>query len=230
MINIEGVTKSYTEGNSVHRILDNVNLQINRGEIVVLLGKSGSGKTTLLNLLSGIDLPDSGSISVNGKNLTAFSERERTLFRRKNLGFIFQFFNLIPTLTVEENISLPLELNEMKFTENDLNKILSGVGLEGRNGTYPDKLSGGEQQRVAIARALVHNPEIIIADEPTGNLDLETGKKIIGLIDEFVRKKGKTMIMATHAPDVVGIADRVIGLKDGRLHELSKSEYAKNSL
>lgn len=230
MINIEGVTKSYTEGNSVHKILGNLNLFINKGEIVVMLGKSGSGKTTLLNLISGIDLPDSGSISVNGKNLTILSEKERTLFRRKNLGFIFQFFNLIPTLTVEENISLPLELNETNFTVNDLNKILSGVGLEGRNGTYPDKLSGGEQQRVAIARALVHNPEIIIADEPTGNLDLETGKKIIGLIDEFVRKKGKTMIMATHAPDVVGIADRVIGLKDGRLHELSKSEYAKNSL
>lgn len=230
MINIEGVTKSYTEGNSVHKILGNLNLFINKGEIVVMLGKSGSGKTTLLNLISGIDLPDSGSISVNGKNLTILSEKERTLFRRKNLGFIFQFFNLIPTLTVEENISLPLELNETNFTVNDLNKILSEVGLEGRNGTYPDKLSGGEQQRVAIARALVHNPEIIIADEPTGNLDLETGKKIIGLIDEFVRKKGKTMIMATHAPDVVGIADRVIGLKDGRLHELSKSEYAKNSL
>lgn len=229
MINIEGVTKSYTEGNSVHKILGNLNLFINKGEIVVMLGKSGSGKTTLLNLISGIDLPDSGSISVNGKNLTILSEKERTLFRRKNLGFIFQFFNLIPTLTVEENISLPLELNETNFTVNDLNKILSGVGLEGRNGTYPDKLSGGEQQRVAIARALVHNPEIIIADEPTGNLDLETGKKIIGLIDEFVRKKGKTMIMATHAPDVIGIADRVIGLKDGSLFELNKSEYAGNS-
>lgn len=229
MINIEGVTKSYTEGNSVHKILGNLNLFINKGEIVVMLGKSGSGKTTLLNLISGIDLPDSGSISVNGKNLTILSEKERTLFRRKNLGFIFQFFNLIPTLTVEENISLPLELNETNFTVNDLNKILSEVGLEGRNGTYPDKLSGGEQQRVAIARALVHNPEIIIADEPTGNLDLETGKKIIGLIDEFVRKKGKTMIMATHAPDVIGIADRVIGLKDGSLFELNKSEYAGNS-
>jgi putative ABC transport system ATP-binding protein len=230
MINIEDVTKNYTEGNSVHRILDNVNLKINKGEIVVLLGKSGSGKTTLLNLISGIDLPDSGSISVNGKNLTGFSEKERTLFRRKNVGFIFQFFNLIPTLTVEENISLPLELNEIKFTGNDIFKILSEVGLEGRNNTYPDKLSGGEQQRVAIARALVHNPEIIIADEPTGNLDLETGKKIIGLIDGFIKKKSKTMIMATHAPDVIGIADRIIGLKDGNLYELRKSEYAQNPL
>lgn len=229
MINIEDVTKSYTEGNSKHKILDNVNLKINNGEIVVLLGKSGSGKTTLLNLLSGIDLPDSGSISVNGKNLTELSEKKRTLFRRKNLGFIFQFFNLIPTLTVEENISLPLELNDIKFSSVDIAKILSEVGLENRSNTYPDKLSGGEQQRVAIARALVHNPEIIIADEPTGNLDLETGKKIIGLIDGFIRKKGKTMIMATHAPDVIGIADRVIGLKDGKLNELSKSEYAKNS-
>jgi len=229
MINIEDVTKNYTEGNSVHRILDNVNLKINKGEIVVLLGKSGSGKTTLLNLISGIDLPDSGSISVNGKNLTGLSEKERTLFRRKNVGFIFQFFNLIPTLTVEENISLPLELNGIKFSSGETDKLLSEVGLERRNNTYPDKLSGGEQQRVAIARALVHNPEIIIADEPTGNLDLETGKKIIGLIDGFVKKKDKTMIMATHAPDVIGIADRVIGLKDAGLYELSKSEYAKNS-
>jgi len=229
MISIENVTKSYTEGNSEHRILDGVNLFIDRGEIVVMLGKSGSGKTTLLNLLSGIDLPDLGSISFNGINLTELSEKKRTLFRRKNIGFIFQFFNLIPTLTVEENISLPLELNEIKFSSGDIAGILSEVGLKSRNRTYPDKLSGGEQQRVAIARALVHNPEIIIADEPTGNLDLETGKKIIGLIDEFVRKKGKTMIMATHAPDVIGIADRVIGLKDGRLNELSKREYAGES-
>jgi len=230
MIKIENVKKSYKEGNSEHKILDGVNLEIRKGEIVVLLGKSGSGKTTLLNLISGIDLPDKGSILINGNNVTAFTEKERTLFRRRNIGFVFQFFNLIPTLTVSENLTLPLELNKIKYSNSDIDEILTSIGLSGRANTYPDRLSGGEQQRAAIARAIIHKPEIIIADEPTGNLDLETGRKIIGIIDALVREKKITMLMATHSPDVIGIADRVIGLKDSKIYEMVKNQDETNTL
>lgn len=211
MIKLENVSKGYSEGKVLHTILSGVNLNINKGEIVILYGKSGSGKSTLLNLLAGIDLPDEGSIFFENVNITALSEKERTLFRRKRIGFIFQFFNLIPTLTVSENLKLPLELNSMPFKKAD--EMLDEVGLLDRINAYPDVLSGGEQQRVAIARALIHNPDFILADEPTGNLDFDTSKQIIDLIDRIVKQQGKTMIMATHSKDVMGLADRVLTLK-----------------
>ena len=184
-----------------------------------MYGRSGSGKSTLLNLISGIDVPSEGSIIIDGKNLTSLNEKERTLFRRNNIGFIFQFFNLIPTLNVLENLLLPMELVK------DLNKsdtksaieLLEKIELSERAETYPDRLSGGEQQRVAIARALIHNPQIILADEPTGNLDFETGKSIVQLLDNLVRKQGKTMIMATHSKDVIGLADYIINVREGKL-------------
>ena len=219
MIKLENVSKGYSEGKVLHTILSGVNLNINKGEIVILYGKSGSGKSTLLNLLAGIDLPDEGSIFFEDVNITALSEKERTLFRRKRIGFIFQFFNLIPTLTVSENLKLPLELNSMPFKKAD--EILGEVGLLDRINAYPDVLSGGEQQRVAIARALIHNPDFILADEPTGNLDFDTSKQIIGLIDRIVKQQGKTMIMATHSKDVMGLADRVLTLKDGKFIEMN---------
>lgn len=219
MIKLENVSKGYSEGKVLHTILSGVNLEINKGEIVILYGKSGSGKSTLLNLLSGIDLPDEGSILFENINITALNEKERTLFRRKRIGFIFQFFNLIPTLTVSENLKLPLELNSIPFKKAD--EMLSEVGLRERVNAYPDVLSGGEQQRVAIARALIHNPDFILADEPTGNLDFDTSKQIIDLIDRIVKKQGKTMIMATHSKDVIGLADRVLTLKDGKFTELN---------
>ncbi len=218
MIKLENVSKGYNEGKMFHKILSEVNLDINKGEIIILYGKSGSGKSTLLNLLGGIDLPDEGSIYFEDINVTGLSEKERTLFRRKRIGFIFQFFNLIPTLTVAENLKLPLELNSISFTR--VKELLDEVGLTERMNAYPDVLSGGEQQRVAIARALIHNPDFILADEPTGNLDFETSRQIIDLIDKIVKQQGKTMIMATHSKEVMGLADRVLTLKDGKFEEM----------
>ena len=164
-------------------------------------------------------MPDDGSIYFENKNITSLSEKERTLFRRKRIGFIFQFFNLIPTLTVSENLKLPLELNSIPFGR--VNDMLEEVGLSDRMNAYPDVLSGGEQQRVAVARALIHNPDFILADEPTGNLDFDTSKQIIVLIDKIVKQQGKTMIMATHSKDVMGLADRMLTLKDGKFMEVN---------
>jgi putative ABC transport system ATP-binding protein len=220
MIRLENVSKRYSEGKVFHNILNDVSLDIYEGEIIILYGKSGSGKSTPLNLLAGIDLPDKGNIYFEGTNITALSEKERTLFRRKRIGFIFQFFNLIPTLTVSENLKLPLELNSVPFER--VTGILEEVGLSEKYNSYPDVMSGGEQQRVAIARALIHNPDFILADEPTGNLDLDTSKQIIELIDRIVKQQGKTMIMATHSRDVMGLADRILTLKDGKFTELQQ--------
>ncbi len=222
MVELRSVSKNYFEGNTKHIVLNNFELYIPEGEIIILFGKSGSGKSTLLNIISGIDVPDSGSVTIDKTDITKLSEKERTLIRRKKIGFIFQFFNLIPTLTVKENLQLPLELNNADDQENKINTILTEVGLIDRADTYPDKLSGGEQQRISIARALIHNPDIILADEPTGNLDYETSLQIIDLLDRVVKKKGKTMIMVTHSKDVIGLADRIISLKEGKITEMLK--------
>ena len=162
MIELKNVNKHFEEGQTIHNVLRDLNLIVNEGEIIVLFGKSGSGKSTLLNLISGIDLPDSGSVAIDGKDLTKLDEKERTLVRRNKIGFIFQFFNLIPTLTVEENLQLPLELNGFNDGSGIIKSVLSEVGLEDRRKSYPDKLSGGERQRIAIARALIHNPKMIM--------------------------------------------------------------------
>lgn len=222
MVRLKNVGKTYSEGNTNHIVLNNFELNIPDGEIIILFGKSGSGKSTLLNIISGIDVADSGSVEIDETDITSLSEKERTLIRRKKIGFIFQFFNLIPTLTVKENLQLPLELNNTENQEEKINSILTEVGLLERANTYPDKLSGGEQQRISIARALIHNPDIILADEPTGNLDYETSLQIIDLLDRVVKKKGKTMIMVTHSKDVIGLADRIITLKDGKISEMKK--------
>src|SRR6185369_16599034 len=176
-LRFQDLTKSYYEGDVRHTVLQNAHAEFQSGEITAILGKSGSGKSTLLNLISGIDVPDSGQIWVHEQELTALSERDRTLFRRAQIGFVFQFFNLIPTLTVGENVSLPLELNRVARSQANekARELLDAVGLLDRWDTFPEKLSGGEQQRVALARALVHQPLLILADEPTGNLDEETG-------------------------------------------------------
>lgn len=221
LIQINSLSKSFREGEQTRNVLQSLDLRIHRGEIIVLLGRSGSGKSTLLNLLSGIDLPDSGEIIIDGINLTRQKEQERTLFRRRNIGFVFQFFNLIPTLTVAENLLLPLELNDRadETGKNRVQQLLEDVGLGDRANSFPDRLSGGEQQRIAIARALVHDPLLLLADEPTGNLDFETGKKIIDLLDKLVRQRGKNMVMATHSRDVIGLADRVFAVRNGQLIE-----------
>jgi putative ABC transport system ATP-binding protein len=218
-ISIQKLSKSYEESGRRHRIFSNFNLAVSRGEFIVLLGRSGSGKSTLLNLISGIDPPDTGSVIINGTDITALSEHGRTLFRRHHLGFIFQSYNLIPTLTVAENLLLPLELIK-PLTRTDRDKVaalLDKLGLADRHETYPDRLSGGEQQRVAIARALIHDPDLILADEPTGNLDLETGSQVLALLNTLVKKAGKTLVMATHSREVIGQADRIVSIRDKSL-------------
>lgn len=219
IVQIRELKKSYTEGDKIRVILDNVNLDIYKGEFFVMLGKSGSGKSTLLNLISAIDRADEGRIIIGQTDILALNERQQTLFRRDAIGIIFQFFNLIPTLTVLENITLPYELRgkDRIIAEARARDLLERVGLSGRENTFPDKLSGGEQQRVAIARALVHEPLLVLADEPTGNLDEETGERILALLLELTRDMGKTLIMATHNPEIVSFADRVCRIHDGKL-------------
>jgi putative ABC transport system ATP-binding protein len=213
------LTKHYQESGTQHVILNQLSLSITAGEFIVLLGRSGSGKSTLLNLISGIDQPTDGDIKVNGNDLCAMTEHQRTVFRRHHIGFVFQAYNLIPTLTVAENLLLPLEL--IKPIDNvdreKVHDLLLQLDLSDRIDTYPDRLSGGEQQRIAIGRALIHNPDIILADEPTGNLDLETGEQVLQLLDKLVRKAGKTLIMATHSEQVIGQADRVFTINNKAL-------------
>ncbi len=213
------LTKSYYEGEIRRVVLQNAHAEFQSGEITAILGKSGSGKSTLLNLISGIDAPDSGQIWVQGQDLTTLSERDRTLFRRSQIGFVFQFFNLIPTLTVGENVSLPLELNRMPRPQvhKKAREVLESVGLLDRWETFPEKLSGGEQQRVALARALVHNPILILADEPTGNLDEETGAQMMALLARLIREQNGTLLMVTHNQEAVLHADRVLRLSHGQL-------------
>jgi len=220
-LRLVNLSKSYREGSELRHVLINTTVTFARGEFAAILGKSGSGKTTLLNLISGIDLADSGDIFLNSTRLTGLSEQERTLFRRQSIGFIFQFFNLIPTLTVWENVTLPLELNGMMDTAGRASAIalLEEVGLGDRLATFPDRLSGGEQQRVSIARALVHNPDLVLADEPTGNLDEETGRTIMTLLDRLTRRAGKNILLVTHSPEAASFADRVFHLRDGQLAE-----------
>jgi putative ABC transport system ATP-binding protein len=219
LIRLAGLTKVYREGETERVVLRGVDAEIAAGELVVLLGRSGSGKSTLLHLIGGIELPTAGEVEVAGVSLGRVSERERTLFRRRHVGFVFQFFNLIPTLTVEENLRLPLELGGRRpaAARAAAQTLLEEVGLADRAGTFPERLSGGEQQRVAVARALVHDPQLVLADEPTGNLDLETGRQVLALLDRLTRRAGKTMVMVTHSPEVVGLADRLLRIQDGRL-------------
>ena len=215
------VSKTYREGDSERAVLSDVSVAIESGEIAVLVGRSGSGKSTLLNLIAGIDRPTSGRVVVDGTDLTALDEDARTRFRRRRIGFVFQFFNLIPLLTVEENLLLPLELNGMAGAAGVARArgLLERVGLGGRGASLPERLSGGEQQRVAIARALVHEPALILADEPTGTLDAETAAAELALLDGLAREAGTTVVMVTHSREVVGVADRIFAVQRGRLVE-----------
>jgi putative ABC transport system ATP-binding protein len=215
LIEINNLSRTYREGQRSREALCGVSLTVGRGEVIALLGRSGSGKSTLLNLIGGIDLPSGGDVIIDGQVLNRMGEYQRTLFRRRRVGFIYQFFNLIPTLTVLENVRLPLELNSIDGDRAD--RLLAQVGLADRRDTYPDRLSGGEQQRVAIARALVHEPAVLLADEPTGNLDAESGRRVLGLLGDLVREHGTTLVVVTHSRKVAELADRIFVLEDGRL-------------
>jgi len=217
-IGLHGLCREYAEGERTHQVLNNVSLEIVRGESVAIRGRSGSGKSTLLNLIGGIDAPDAGRVSVAGVDITELSERDRTLFRRKHIGFVYQAFNLVPTLNVADNIRLVLELNNVSATASNarINELLEAVGLADRASSYPDVLSGGEQQRVAIARALCHRPAVLLADEPTGNLDDATAESILTLLDTLVHRVGGTMLIATHSTHVASYCDRSLRLHNGR--------------
>ncbi len=223
-ISIKFLDKFYLEGENKHQILNSVSVDFLRSKFTAMIGKSGSGKSTILNLISGIDTIDGGEVIIDGIDVSKLADKERTIFRRDKIGIIFQFFNLIPTLTVIENITLPQELMGRKKSEYlDYSlSLLERVGLKSRANAYPDKLSGGEQQRVAIARALSHNPSLILADEPTGNLDNDTGKIVLDLLLELSRESGKTLIMATHSTDIIPFADEVFSMQKGSLVKVSK--------
>lgn len=219
IVQLRNLSRTFQEGETQRQVLGHITADFEAGEFVALLGHSGCGKSTLLNIISGIEKPTTGDVLINGIPITKKSERERTLYRRDQIGIVFQFFNLIPTLTVLENITLPQELAGVPRGKaaSVARGLLEQVGLAEREGSFPDKLSGGEQQRVAISRALAHNPVLVLADEPTGNLDAKTGDKVLALLLELTRRAGKTLIMATHSQSMVQHADRVFNLDGGKL-------------
>ena len=219
LIRLDRVSKSYQEGTEVRSVLRETSVTIEGGEFVAVRGRSGSGKSTLLNLLAGLDLPTAGDVFVEDACVNRLSSHDRTVFRRDRVGFVFQFFNLIPTLTVMENVQLPAELTGSGSVSANARarSLLDAVGLSDRARQFPDRLSGGEQQRVAIARALVQDARLVLADEPTGNLDDATGQVVLDLLDRFTRKAGKTLVLVTHSREVAERADRVLTIEDGHL-------------
>jgi putative ABC transport system ATP-binding protein len=226
LISMRGVRRVYRMGDVEVEALAVEALDVGRGEFVAILGPSGSGKTTLLNILGGIDSPTSGSVSFDGQDISRLNRREMTLFRRHNVGFVFQFFNLIPTLTAEENVRFALELAARNGTKTNLTSaaLLSKVGLAERARHFPSQLSGGEQQRVAVARALAKAPQLILGDEPTGNLDFRTGKLVLKVLREINREAGAAVVLVTHNMPLAAIADRVLHLRDGRIVSMNRNE------
>jgi putative ABC transport system ATP-binding protein len=228
VLSIRQLCRNFREGGRIHRVLDGLDAQIASGERVAVMGRSGSGKSTLLNLISGIDRADSGTVHIDGLEVTTLGEPARTLFRRAHIGFVYQFFNLIPTLDVAENVRLVLELNGVRgraARERSL-AALADVGLRARAHSAIDALSGGEQQRVAIARALVHTPKLLLADEPTGNLDDATAQELLPALLGLTRARGTTLVMVTHDEALAAAADRVLELREGRLHQRGRAQTA----
>ena len=219
MIHLENVAKAFRQGASTVHALAEVTLEVPKGEFLSLMGPSGSGKSTMLHLIGGLDVPNSGSIRVGGQELSRLSDDELTIFRRRHVGFVFQFFNLLPTFTAEENVALPLLLDgkSMREVRPRVEGMLERVGLEGRCTHMPDALSGGEMQRVAIARALVIEPMILLADEPTGNLDSKTGEDVLQLIRETAERTAQTVVMVTHDARAAAYGDRIVTMRDGRV-------------
>jgi putative ABC transport system ATP-binding protein len=218
------VTRRYGEGGAAVDALKGVSLDVEQGKLTAVMGPSGSGKSTLMHILAGLDKPTSGSVVVDGQEITTMDDNELTKLRRRSLGFVFQFFNLLPMLTAEENVVLPMTVAGQKPERAFLDDLLERVGLADRRGHRPAELSGGQQQRTAIARALVSQPAIVFADEPTGNLDSKTGQEILGLLHAATVEQGQTIVMVTHDPYAATIADRVLFLADGAIvDEIGKS-------
>ncbi len=217
IVRAKGLKKYYGKGEALVKALDGVDLEIERGKFTVIIGTSGSGKSTLLNMLGGLDAPSEGSIFIGEQELAHLNSEQATVFRRKQIGFIFQNYNLIPVLTVWENILFPITLDNRKPDRNYIMDIVQFLGLESKLDTLPNNLSGGQQQRVAIARALASKPSIILADEPTGNLDSRTSNDVVGLLKVTSRQFCQTIVMITHNPDIASSADRIIHIEDGRI-------------
>ena len=217
ILRAENLTKKYGKGESEVVAVDNVSFSVEKGEFLAIVGSSGSGKSTLLHLLGGVDRPTSGKVYVDGKDIYSLNDDNLAIFRRRQVGIIYQFYNLIPILNVEENITLPCDLDGNKVDEKRLNELLKNLGLENRRKHLPNELSGGQQQRVSIGRAMINNPAIILADEPTGNLDSKSSEEIVELLKMTNKKYKQTIIMITHNLEIANQADRVLTIEDGRI-------------
>ena len=217
ILRTENLMKVYGEGSNQVNAVDKVNLIIERGKFIAIVGPSGSGKSTLLHLIGGVDTPTSGSIYIEGTDISKYSSKELALFRRRKVGLIYQFYNLVENLTVKHNIELPLKLDNRQVDKETMEKIVSRLGLESKLNNFPSELSGGQQQRVAIARSLIYSPSIILADEPTGNLDRENSQEIVGILKYYNRTLKQTIILITHDENIALQADRVITIVDGKI-------------
>ena len=217
LIEVKNLSKIYGSGEAEIKALKNINLNIEQGEFVAIVGPSGSGKSTLLHLLGGVDKPSSGEVIIKGESIYKLKEKELSILRRRKLGFVFQFFNLIPVLTAEENIEMPVLLDNGKIDKNYMNELLKLLGLEERRNHHPSELSGGQQQRVSIGRALANKPSIILADEPTGNLDSKNSKEVLELLKYCAKKYNQTLILITHDVNIAKSADRVVNIEDGQI-------------
>ena len=224
IVRTENLSKTYGNGENLVKAIDDVNLKIEKGEFIAIVGPSGSGKSTLLHLLGGVDNPSSGKIFIDGNDISKYSSKELALFRRRKVGLIYQFYNLIPNLTVRHNIELPLKLDKRKINEDVLLDIVRKLGIENKLDSFPSELSGGQQQRVAIARSLIYSPSLVLADEPTGNLDRENSREIIEILKYFNRTLKQTIIVITHDESIALEAERVITIVDGKVVGDDKNE------
>ena len=217
ILKVENLTKTYGSGENLVHAVDDVSFSVEKGEFVAIVGTSGSGKSTLLNMIGGLDVPTSGKVIVDGRELSTLKDEQLTIFRRRKIGFIFQNYNLVPVLNVYENIVLPVELDGNKVDKTFMNEVVQMLGLEDKLNNMPNNLSGGQQQRVAIARALVSKPSIVLADEPTGNLDSKTSADVLGLLKTTSQKFHQTLVMITHNSEIAQLADRIIRIEDGKI-------------
>ena len=219
ILKVENLTKKYGKNENEVIAVNNMSFSVESGEFAAIVGSSGSGKSTLLHLLGGVDRPTSGKVFVNGKDIYSLKDDELAIFRRREVGLIYQFYNLIPILNVEENITLPCDLDRKDVPKEELDELLNVLGLENRRKHLPNELSGGQQQRVAIGRALINHPAIVLADEPTGNLDSKSSDEIVQLLKTSNNKYNQTIIMITHNPEIAKVADRIIRIEDGKIVE-----------
>ena len=227
ILNVQNLSKKYGKGENATLALNNISFKVNKGEFVAITGKSGSGKSTLLNILGGLDIPTSGDIIINNQNIYKMSDKDLSVFRRKYIGFVFQFYNLVPALTVKENILLPALFDGRVISDEKFNKIIKSLALTGKENFFPNDLSGGQQQRCAIGRAIINNPKILLADEPTGNLDSRSSRNVMKLLEFYNKKYKQTIIMVTHDMSLAQKAKRIITISDGKIIKDEKNNFKK---